>query len=159
MKVVVSIEAGVIASLKVALSAWLMGTTTAPSTGTVEITVGGVAAGAVLNVHGKLLASDTPERSWAAVVMVAVKTVLVARSAAGVNVTTAPVQPMVPGTGVVPGPVTVNAAAGNAGQFMGSLKVALSTWLTGTPVVVFAGTVEITVRAGKTWAAVVKDHT
>jgi hypothetical protein len=104
-----------------------MGTFTAPFTGTVEITVGGVAAEAVLKLHMKLLASDTPERSWAAVVMVAVKTVWVARSAAGVKVTTAPAQPMVPGTEVVPGPVTVNAVAGNAGQFIGSLKVALST--------------------------------
>jgi hypothetical protein len=106
-----------------------------------------------------LLASDMPERSWAPVVIVAVKTVLVARSVAGVKVATEPEQPMVPGTGVVPGPLTVNAAAGNAGQFIGSLKVALSTWVTGTPVVVFTGTVDSTARAGKTCEAVVKVQT
>jgi hypothetical protein len=127
-----------------------MGTTTAPFTGTVAITIGGVAARAVVNVHEKSLANDTPERSRADVEMVAVKTVSGARSMAGVNVATAPVHPMVPGTGIAPGPVTVNAVAGNAGQFIGSLKVALSTWVTGTPMVVFAGTVDKTVRAGKT---------
>jgi hypothetical protein len=100
-----------------------------------------------------------PERSWAEVVMVAVKTVLAARLSAGVNVAFAPEHPIVPGTAVAPGPVTINAAAGNAGQFIGSLKVALSTWVTGTAVAVFAGTVDITARGGKTWEAVVKDHT
>jgi hypothetical protein len=82
--------------------------------------------------------------------MVAVKTVLVARSAAGVYVATAPEQPMVPGTGVAPGAATtVNAVAGNAAQFIGSLKVALSTWVTGTPVAVFTGTVDITASGGE----------
>ena len=89
-------------------------------------------------------------------VIVAVKTVLVARSAAGVNVATAPEQPMVPGTGVAPGPVTVNAVAGNAAQFMASLNVAVSAWLTGTPVAVFTGTVAVTASAGEN---VVKVHT
>jgi hypothetical protein len=82
--------------------------------------------------------------------MVAVKTVLVARLAAGVNVATEPEQPMVPVTGVVPGPVTVNAFAGNTGQFIGALKVALSTWVTGTPVAVFTGTVDTTASEGET---------
>jgi hypothetical protein len=59
--------------------------------------------------------------------MVAVKTVLNARLAAGVKVATLPEQAMVPATGVVAGPVTVKAVAGNAPQFMASLKVALST--------------------------------
>jgi hypothetical protein len=36
------------ATLKVALRAWLMGTPVAPFSGTVEITVGGVGAGSVL---------------------------------------------------------------------------------------------------------------
>jgi hypothetical protein len=43
--------AGFIASLKVALRAWLMGTPVAPFTGTVEMIVGGVGAGTVLKVH------------------------------------------------------------------------------------------------------------
>ena len=65
------------------------------------------------------------------------------------NVATAPEQPMVPGTGIAPGAATtVNAAAGNAGQFIASLKVALSTWLIGTPVAVFTGTVAITAGGG-----------
>jgi hypothetical protein len=57
----------------------------------------------------------------------AVKTVLNARLAAGVKVATAPEQAIVPGTGVAPGPINVNAVAGNAAQFIASLKVALST--------------------------------
>jgi hypothetical protein len=89
--------------------------------------------------------------------MVAVKTVLVARLADGVNVAISPEQPIVPGTGIAPGAeTTVNAVAGNAGQFIGSLKVALSTWVTGTPVAVFTGTVDITASAGE---IVVKVHT
>jgi hypothetical protein len=82
------------------------------------------------------------------VLIVAVKTVLYARLFAGVNVTTAPEQPIVPGTGVMPGPVTVNAAAGNGVQLIASLNVALSTWLTDTPVAVSTGIVEITTGGG-----------
>jgi hypothetical protein len=81
-------------------------------------------------------------------VIVAVKRVLSARFAAGVNVATAPEQPIVPGTGVAPGPVTVKAVAGKAAQFIASLKVAVITWLTGTPVAVFTGTVAITAGGG-----------
>jgi hypothetical protein len=51
VKVVALIVAGVMATLKVALRAWLMGTLVAPFTGTVEMTVGGVGAGTVLKVH------------------------------------------------------------------------------------------------------------
>jgi hypothetical protein len=52
--------------------------------------------------------------------------VLNARLAAGVKVATAPEQLTVPATGVVPGPVTVNVAAGDASveQVIASLKVA-----------------------------------
>jgi energy-converting hydrogenase Eha subunit B len=57
VKVVELIVAGVIATLKVALRAWLMGTPTAGTpgaelVGTVEMTVGGVGAGTVKKVHG-----------------------------------------------------------------------------------------------------------
>jgi hypothetical protein len=82
------------------------------------------------------------------VVIKAVKTVLKARLLAGVNVTMEPEQPMVPGTRVRPGPVTVKAAAGNGRQLMGSLKTALSTWLTGTPVALFTGIVDNTTGIG-----------
>ncbi len=47
VKVNASIVAGVIASLKVAVSAWLVGTAVAPLTGTVEMTAGGAVAGSV----------------------------------------------------------------------------------------------------------------
>ncbi len=58
-------------------------------------------------------------------------------------------QLIVPATGVAPGAATtVNAVAGNAAQFMASLKVALSTWVTGTPVAVLTGTVAITTGGG-----------
>ena len=80
--------------------------------------------------------------------MVAVKTVLNARLAAGVKVAPVPEQAIVPATGVAPGPVTVKAVAGNAAQFIASLKVALSTWVTGTPVAEIPGTVAITAGGG-----------
>jgi hypothetical protein len=90
--------------------------------------------------------------------MVAVYKVLTASAAAGVKVATLPVQPTVPVTAVVPGPVTVNVVAGDASvvQSIASLKVALSTWLTGTPVAPFTGTVAITAGTGE---IVVKVHT
>jgi hypothetical protein len=140
--------AGVIATLKAAVSAWFKGTFTAPFTGTVAITVGRAGAGSVKKVHTYLLASGVPARSVAPVVIVAVYRVLNARLAPGVKVATAPAQPIVPGTWVTPGPVTVNAATGNAAQFIASLKVALRTWPTGTSVAVFTGTVAITAGAG-----------
>jgi hypothetical protein len=49
VNVAASIVAASIATLKVALRAWLIGTAVAPLIGTVEITVGGVGAGSVLN--------------------------------------------------------------------------------------------------------------
>jgi hypothetical protein len=48
------------ATLKVAVSAWLIGTPVAPLTGTVDITVGGVGAGTVKKLHAKLLANAVP---------------------------------------------------------------------------------------------------
>jgi len=51
MNVEVLIVAGVIATLKVALSAWLIGTAVARLAGTVAMTVGGVGAGSVLKSH------------------------------------------------------------------------------------------------------------
>jgi len=51
VKVVALIVEGVMATLKVALRAWLIGTPVAPLKGTVAMTVGGVGAGSVLNIH------------------------------------------------------------------------------------------------------------
>jgi len=68
------------------------------------------------------------------------------RSAAGVKVATAPEQATVPATAVVPEPVTTKLVAGDASvaQFIVWLNVALSTWLSATPVAPLSGTVERT---------------
>jgi len=65
---------GSIASLKVALTLWLMPTAVAALTGTVELTVGGVtsAVAPVVKLQTKLVTSALPARSLAAVVIVAV---------------------------------------------------------------------------------------
>ena len=120
--------AGFIATLKVAVRAWLMGTPVAPFAGVVEITAGKVGAGTVLKLHTKLLASALPARSVAPVVIVAVSTVLSGSRAVGVNVATVLVQLTVPATAVAPGPVTVKVVAGDwrVAQFIASLNDALS---------------------------------
>ena len=99
-----------------------------------------------------------PARSLAPVAMVAVNKVLTASVAPGVKVATAPAQLTVPATGVAPGPVTVKVVAGDASvaQVIASLKVALNTWLTRTPVAAFTGVVETTAGGG---VIVVKVHT
>jgi hypothetical protein len=73
--------------LKVAAIFWLSGTFVAPLAGTVAVTAGG---GAVVKVHTKLAASGAPVGSFAPVVIVAVNKVLLARTAAGVNVAVFP---------------------------------------------------------------------
>jgi hypothetical protein len=77
-------------SLNVAEMVALTATAVAPFTGTVETTVGGVAVAAVVNAHTKLAASGTPAGSFAPVVIVAVNTVLLARTAVGVNLAVLP---------------------------------------------------------------------
>jgi hypothetical protein len=88
--------------------------------------------------------------------MVAVYRVLTVSAAPGVKVAVLPEQPTVPATAVVPGPVTVKVVDVRVAHFIVSLKVALITWATGTPVAPFTGTVEITAGIGVT---VVKVHT
>jgi hypothetical protein len=83
---VVIVEA-FIGMLKVAATFWLSGTFVAPLAGTVVVTAGG---GAVVNVHAKLAASAAPVASLTPVVIVAVNKVLLARTAAGVNVAVFP---------------------------------------------------------------------
>jgi hypothetical protein len=73
-----------------------------------------------------------------------------------VKVATLPEQPTVPVTAVVPGPARVNVVDVSVVHFIASLKVALSTWLRGTPVAPFTGIVEITAGVGE---IVVKVHT
>jgi hypothetical protein len=104
-------------------------------------------AGAVLNIHAKLLANALPVKSVAPVVIFAENKVFAASSADGENVATLPVQLTVPATEVVPGPVTVNVVADlSVAQFTGALKVALRTWLTATPVAPLLGVVDTTRR-------------
>ncbi|HXJ38294.1 MAG TPA: hypothetical protein VNH18_03390, partial [Bryobacteraceae bacterium] len=73
--------------LKVAAIFWLSGTFVAPLAGTIAVTAGG---GAVVKVHTKLAASGAPVGSFAPVAIVAVNKVLLARTAAGVNVAVFP---------------------------------------------------------------------
>ena len=76
--------------LNVAVTVVLTATAVAPFAGTVETTVGGAAVAAVVNVHAKLAASGAPVGSFAPVVIVAVNTVLLARTTVGVKVAVEP---------------------------------------------------------------------
>ena len=87
VKVAALIVAGFMTSLNVAEIAVLTATAAAPFAGTVEMTLGG---GAVVKVHTKLAASAAPAGSFAPVVMVAVNTVLLGRTAVGVKVAVLP---------------------------------------------------------------------
>ena len=123
------------------------------------MTVGRVGAGTVMKLQAKSLAKALPAKSVAAVVIVAVNKVLVARRAAGVKVAMLPVQLLFQlrrrawacDVKVVSGEVRV-------AQFIASLKVALTAWLMATPVAAFAGMVETTVGVSGA-VAVVKVHT
>src|SRR5579863_7059380 len=116
VKVVVSIVAGFIASLNVAVITVLGHTPAAPLGGATEITVGGGGAAhalaAVVKVHTKLFASLLPDGSLAPVVIVAVYKVLSIRLPAGVKVKILLVASWVtvPVTDVVPGPINVKVA-------------------------------------------------
>jgi hypothetical protein len=147
------IVAGFMASLNTAEIAVLTATPVDPFIGTVEITVG-AGAGTVVKVHTKLAASAAPVGSFAPVVIVAVNKVPVASAVVGVNVAVVPAKETVPITGVAPGPVKVKVAALIVAGFIGSLNVADTGVLTGTPVAPIVGTVETTVGA-----PVVKVHT
>jgi hypothetical protein len=74
----------------------------------------------------------------------------------GVNVAYVPEGVTVPTTAAPPVTVSVKVVALTEAGFIVWLKVALSTWLTGTFKAPFAGVVVTTRGAG---AAVVKDHT
>jgi hypothetical protein len=125
----------------------------APIRGFVEITVGIVP---VVKVHAKLLASGSPTGSWAPVVIVAVYSVLAARSAFGVNIAVVPEYVTTPATDVPPGPVTVNVASSIVVAFIASLNVAVTTCATGTLVAPFAGAVAMT--AGPRTGACSRPH-
>jgi hypothetical protein len=82
--------AAFMASLNVAETRVFTGTAVAPLAGTVDTTVGGGAVAAAVNVHTKLAASGAPAGSFAPAVIVAVNTVLLARTAVGVKVAVEP---------------------------------------------------------------------
>ena len=88
VKLAAVIVAGFMSSLKVAVMLELLGTPAAPAASTVSTTVGRVvsASAAVVKVHTKLLASAKPAAFCAAVVTVAVHSVLAGSAELGVNV-------------------------------------------------------------------------
>lgn len=81
--------------------------------------------------------------------------VLNSRLDVGVNVATNPEYEMAPGM-VTPPAVSVKEAASSVFGAMRSLKVARSTWVTGTPAASFTGTTATTVGTG---VIVVNFHT
>src|SRR5947208_15388958 len=87
-KLAVLIVKGFIASLKVALMVWLIGTAVAPLAGTVALTVGAVVSGVapVVKLQLKSVASALPARSRDPIVIVAVWTALGARVLTGLKV-------------------------------------------------------------------------
>src|ERR1043166_3791007 len=91
-KLAVLIVNGSIASLKVALMVWLIGTPVAEFAGTVKLTVGAVVSGVapVVKLQLKAVNSALPARSLAPVVIVAVYAVIGARSKPGVKVAIKP---------------------------------------------------------------------
>jgi hypothetical protein len=147
---------GAMALLKLALTTWLSGTVVALARGEVRVIVGPVVTVDVptvkLQKSGRPVdASALPERSVAAVVMVAVYTPA-ARAAVGVKVSVFPTPEY-----VTRPPTTVDAGAGPVSvkvaglvavivpAFMALLKVAVTSWLVGTPVAPPTGFSAITV--------------
>src|SRR4029077_15235133 len=103
----------------------------------VELTVGIVP---VVNVHTTLFARLFPAGSFAPVVIAAVYSVPLARSAAGVNVAVVPESVIVPASGAPPGPITPKVEVLIVVAFIALLKTAVTTCAAGTPVALFAGT-------------------
>jgi hypothetical protein len=142
---------GSIASLKVTFTVLLSGTAVAPQEGLFNITVGGVVSAAepVVNVQLKATASGLPARSLAPVLTFTVNRVLAASALVGENVATLPIPAYAtePGTGVVPGPVTVNVVPVIVSGSICSLKFTATLVLSATPVAPQVGIVESTVGA------------
>jgi hypothetical protein len=96
------------ASLKVAVIFWFMGTVMAPFAGFVAVTLGIVP---VVNVHTKSAAKGFPGGFAAPVVIIAVYGVLGASNALGVKLAVVPENVTTPVTITAPGPVTRKVAA------------------------------------------------
>jgi hypothetical protein len=136
-----------IGSEKLADTVALRATPTAPFTGEVDSTVGGVMSGdTVVKLQEKAAASALPAVSCASVVMVAVYWVLAARFAPGVSVAVFPATLTTPATA---GPPAVGArvklAAFSVALFIGSEKVADTVVFRTTPTAPFAGVIPATV--------------
>jgi hypothetical protein len=163
VKLLVVMEAGAMASLKVAVTLLVKHTPVAPFNGLTEVTVGAVVSPILLvvKVHTKSLAKALLAKSFAKVVILALNKVLFARVLGDVGVNVAVrllgVNPTVPGTAaLVPMLVNVKLLASMLLAVMSSLKVALMPVLLATPVAPFAGTFKITVgRVVSASAAVV----
>src|SRR6185503_9116695 len=92
LKLAVLMVKGSIASLKVALMVWLIGTAVAALAGTVALTVGGIVSSVapVVKLQLKSAAGALPARSLAPVVIRAVYVVRGARALAGMKVAVTP---------------------------------------------------------------------
>ena len=134
---------GSMALLKVAVMVLPVVTFVAPLVGTVTVTVGDKTR-PVLKLQEKFPSSGFPAKSFAPVVMLAVKVVFCANGTLGVKVAVVPVRLMVPGTG--PAPLfTVNAAGVMVVGSIVSLKVATTDAFSATPMALLAGTIAVIV--------------
>jgi hypothetical protein len=138
---------GFSASLKVAWTAWLVGTPLTPvGVGTVAITEGAVGAGTVKKVQGFATPPDpsgVPARSVAPAAILAVYTVLFASRLDGVKSAPVPLPVQLTDPATVPsgaGAVTVNVVE-RVEQFIALLNVTPMAWVSRTPVAVFDGMV------------------
>jgi hypothetical protein len=143
VNVAVVTDAPAIASLNVACTAVFAGTPAWLAAGIVEVTVGGVVSAAepVVKVQTLLAARALFARSVTPAVMVAVYVVALASGADGSKVAVVPESVTVPETGEFPA-ITVNVAV--LTDLTDSLKVAVTSALTATPVWLAAGFVEVT---------------
>src|ERR1022692_2451610 len=145
VKVEPLIVVGSIGSLKVTVRLLPVATPPVPFAGLVETATGRVVptVAPVVKSHTKLLATALPERSLAPVVMVATKEVPGARVLDGAKVAVAPIKVTAPGT-VTPPCFKVKVDVLIVAGSIGSLKVAESLLLMGTPLDPTEGVTEIT---------------
>jgi hypothetical protein len=163
VKLLAVMEAGAMASLKVAVTLLVKQTPVAPSNGLTKVTVGAVMSPVLLvvNVHTKSVAKVLLAKSFAKVVILAVNKVLFAKVLGEVGVNVAVrllgVKPTVPVTGLLVAMlVRVKLLVSMLLAVMSSLKVALIPVLFATPVAASAGKFTITVgRVVSASAAVV----
>jgi hypothetical protein len=162
VKLAVFRVAFVIASENVADTGTFSATPVTAFAGEVTDTVGGVVSrtAAVVKVELKLAASALPAASFAAVLMVAVCSVIAARGAVGVKVAVLPLTVTMPATAAPPEPASVKLALVSVELVIGSENVADTAVFSATPVAPLAGDMPDTVGGVVSGAAaVVKVHT